>query len=122
MLENLQKGDKLFKEEEKYTRKMEIVEVLGSVVCIKGGAWNGVALYEVKMLEEEGWQLEKKKWVPQDRDAYCYFSDTGYILTEIWTSTSRDFKRQEFNNVFSSTEEAKAYRNKLVEVMGRDGV
>lgn len=121
MLENLQVGDIIQKGEE----KRRILAVCGELVGLSwndnhklfGGDWRTPL-----GLEREGWQLEKKKWVPKSGERYYFATDDGLILGTIYTAAGGHLFRLETKNYFETIEEAEAYRNKLVEVMGREGV
>ena len=84
---------------------------------------NNWAWWTYKVLDDYGWQLEKKKWVPSLGEKYYFVSILGgNISYGPWNNDKIDRFNLKINNISRTQTEAEAYRNKLVEVMGREGV
>lgn len=121
MLENLQVGDKLVI---KGARPAKVVGVVGEVVFLYEGNDKSFAIngFLRQGLEDNGWQLEKKKWVAKYSESYWFIDSDGIVKWDNCYNSSYDTGRKQIGNMFETKESAEAYRNKLVEVMGREGV
>lgn len=131
MLENLQKGDKLTRKEVQpgFTPvKFEhgvVLAVCGDLVALQiedEENDNNWAWWTYKVLKDYGWQIEKKEWVPKLNEKYWNVSANGEIGQLTFFNDDFDKFRLLAGNCFSTKDAAEVYRNKLVEVMGKEGV
>lgn len=138
MLQNLQKGDFLIKKEPISNGmggailkdcKVKVLAVCGDLVGLSfeddfehfSGNWKTFI-----GLEQNGWQLEKKRWVPQYDQKVWFVNASGLVLYIIWNTLVEDQDKWQFRlktgNYHPTEEAAEAYRTKLIEVMGKEGV
>lgn len=68
---------------------------------------------QIKILKEEVNSEKKGLWKPKGGEKYACIDTEGAIFNDTWRGDELDEKRYSIGNVYKTTEEAQAHRNKL---------
>jgi hypothetical protein len=95
-----------------------IVEIRGDTVCGKhlvGEVYNWRNVSHYRIVKEK----TKGLWKPKDDEKYFSVFGNGSIVRYCWLNTDEDNYRFSQGNTFKTEEEAKTYREKVLDVEGK---
>lgn len=100
--------------------KRKILEVLNNLIAIEN-PYNLPGFVWMKKNEAltDGWSLLEEPWVLKKGMAYYSVTSDGAIYPYSWDDDSGDTFKRLTGNVHRTTAEAKLYRQKLIERMGK---
>lgn len=115
----MQKGDILVRGND----KIKVLATLEELVFVSRINYFEVAdafNYTKQQLEEMGWKVEAKKFVPEFGQGYwCVVSD-GRAMKHQWTDDSIDHFRLSIGNVHRTEAECEAWKAKLLKKMSEE--
>lgn len=66
--------------------------------------------------------VKRKKCFPKYHDTYCFVSETGNVVDEVWMDDDVDIMRYKLGNCYRTSEEAKEYVGKWIAFYKSDRV